>query len=287
MARTIDEAFRILRGNLEITGLQESTVSTRQQRIRSVIENDFTVLDSFLAGSYRRNTMIAPLADADIDIFVILDPRYYAGSGQQALLEAVRKSLRKTYTRTPRIRPDGHAVTITFTDFKVDVVPGFYRTGGGYFIPDATNRRWIATDPKRHIEIWSAANKRHDGALVPLLKMMKGWNKSRKLLKTFHLETITLHVLNGVTISNYPSGVRFVLDKARQWLSAPLPDPAGYSKDIGAHLCQPTEIQEVTRRLTWATARAQEAERLAARGNVSAAFEKWSLLLPDYFPAYG
>ncbi|MBA3667719.1 MAG: hypothetical protein H0W65_08350 [Sphingomonas sp.] len=57
------------------------------------------------------------------------------------------------------IRPDGHAVTITFTDFKVDVVPGFYRTGGGYLIPDTGGPRWISTDPKRHVEIWSEANK--------------------------------------------------------------------------------------------------------------------------------
>src|SRR5690606_36563009 len=72
MATTIDEAFRKLRTNLEITGLQESTVSTRQQRIRGLLEADFTVLDSFLGGSYRRSTMIAPLGEADIDIFIVL-----------------------------------------------------------------------------------------------------------------------------------------------------------------------------------------------------------------------
>ena len=38
MARTIDEAFRELRTNLEITGLQQSNISTRQQRIRAILE---------------------------------------------------------------------------------------------------------------------------------------------------------------------------------------------------------------------------------------------------------
>lgn len=287
MASTIEEGFRKLRTNLEITGLQESTVSTRQQRIRALLEADFLVLDSFLGGSYRRSTMIAPLGEADIDIFVILDPRHYAPDGQQCLLEAVRRTLLKTYARTPKIRPDGHAVTITFTDFKVDVVPGFLRKGGGYLIPDSGQGRWIGTDPKRHVEIWSKANKQHDGALIPLIKMIKGWNKSRGLLKSFHLETIVLHVLNGVQISNYPSGVRFVLDKTPNWLAAPLPDPAGFSKDIGAHLCRPLDIEAVRNRLAWAAARASEAEQLAAAGKVAAAFDKWSLLIPDYFPAYG
>jgi hypothetical protein len=118
--------------------------------------------------------MIAPLREADVDIFVILHPNHYAASGQPQLLGAVGKTLVKTYTRTPKIRPDGHAVTITFTDFKVDVVPGFARKSGDYLIPDAANGRWIGTDPKKHVGLWSAANKQHDAALPPLLKMMKG-----------------------------------------------------------------------------------------------------------------
>ena len=176
---------------------------------------NLAVLDSFLTGSYRRSTMIAPLKDADVDVFVVLDPKYYNVGGQRPLLEKVKRSLRKTYTQTPDIRPDGQAVTITFTDFKVDVVPGFYRTGGGYLIPDAGLGRWIETDPKRHVDLWSASNNAHNGDLVPLIKMVKGWNKSRKLFRSFHLEVLTRSVLEGVRISDFPSGLRFVFDKAR------------------------------------------------------------------------
>lgn len=61
MPTTIPESFRKLRQNLEITGLQEATVSTRQTNIRKVVETDLAVVDSFLTGSYSRNTMIAPL----------------------------------------------------------------------------------------------------------------------------------------------------------------------------------------------------------------------------------
>src|SRR5438270_13707708 len=38
MAKTIDQGFRDLRSNLEITGLQEETVSTRQQNVRDAVE---------------------------------------------------------------------------------------------------------------------------------------------------------------------------------------------------------------------------------------------------------
>lgn len=287
MARTIDEAFRVLRTNLEITDLQEKTVSTRQTSIRSVLESDFIVLDSFLAGSYRRSTMISPLKEADVDIFVILDPKYYAAQGQTGLLNAVRASLLKTYTKTPKIRPDGHAVTITFTDFKVDVVPGFHRKGGGYLIPDTSGPRWIPTDPKRHVEIWSQANRTHNGDLVPLLKMLKGWNASRRLLKSFHLETLALDILTNVTISSFPSGIRYFFDKARAKIRTKLADPAGYSDDVAQHVNTTEQMDTIVKRLDWALARAQEAEKFAAAGRTMDAFAKWSQLIPNHFPAYG
>lgn len=286
MARTIDEGFRLLRSNLEITGLQEQTVSTRQTNVREVIEKDFSVLDTFLTGSYRRSTMIAPLAEADIDVFVVLDPQYHSANGQQKLLDDMRRSLLKTYTRTPKIRPDGQAVTITFTDFKVDVVPGFYRQGGGYLIPDTQLGRWIATDPKKHVEIWTAANKSHNGNLVPLLKMLKGWNKSRELLKSFHLETIALKALDGVRIDSFPSGLRYIFDKARAMIRVKLADPAGYSDDVGAHVNTTAVMDSLISRLDWAYRRALEAEQLAQAGRIEEAFAKWSLILKNYFPAY-
>lgn len=72
MAMTIQSSFLELRSNLEITDLQASTVSTRQKNVRAVVEADLQVLDSFLTGSYFRNTMIAPLTEADVDIFILL-----------------------------------------------------------------------------------------------------------------------------------------------------------------------------------------------------------------------
>jgi tRNA nucleotidyltransferase (CCA-adding enzyme) len=73
MATTITGGVADLRANLEITTVQKSTTSTRQQNVREAMEQGFTVLDSFLAGSYARSTMIAPLSESDIDIFVVID----------------------------------------------------------------------------------------------------------------------------------------------------------------------------------------------------------------------
>ncbi|RWX58064.1 nucleotidyltransferase, partial [Mesorhizobium sp. M4B.F.Ca.ET.089.01.1.1] len=111
MVTTISEGFRQFRTNLEITSLQESTTSSRQQNVRDTVAEDFEVLESFLTGSYRRNTMIAPLTTADIDVFIVLDPKYYTDQSQHALLSSVMTTLKKRYPKTPKIKPDGQAVT--------------------------------------------------------------------------------------------------------------------------------------------------------------------------------
>ena len=286
MAKTIDQGFEVLRQNLEITDLQEETVSTRQQNVRSALEKGLDLYDTFLTGSYRRNTMIAPLKKADVDVFAVLDVKY-GNYDPKELLNSVKTVLRETYTETPDISPNGQAVTITFTDFKVDVVPGFYRNGGGYLIPNAELGTWISTDPKRHVEIWTAANKAHSNDFVPLLKMLKGWNRSRNVLRSFHLEVLALSVLNNVKITDFPSGVRFVFDKAREKIRVPVPDPAGYSADIAQHVNTTEKMDAIISRLDWAFNTAREAETLASTGSISSAFAKWGEIFKGYFPAYG
>src|SRR6266508_3146554 len=215
MATTIQQSFQQLKTNLEITGLQSSAVSTRQTNVREVMDAGMDVLDSFLTGSYARSTMIAPLKEADIDVLVVLNARYYhhyngQNGGQAGLLDLVKRTLLTTYTRTPDISRNGQAVTIRFDDFVVDVVPGFYRQGDGYLIANSISNSWIETDPKKHVELVAASNKIHNGDLVPLIKMIKGWNKGHSsYFRSFHLEVLALAILNKVTITDFPSGARF------------------------------------------------------------------------------
>src|ERR1035437_8891591 len=119
MPTTIPQGFAQLQENLQITDLQETTVDTRQKNVRDAVAKELTVLTSFVTGSYRRGTLIAPLSRADIDIFVILDASYYSADGYANLIDCVKRVLKGTYPTTPEISRNGQAVTISFTDFKV------------------------------------------------------------------------------------------------------------------------------------------------------------------------
>jgi hypothetical protein len=72
------------------------------------------------------------------------------------------------------------------------------------------NNFWLSTDPKKHVEIFSQSNKVHSGDLVPLIKMIKSWNKGNgSFFRSFHLEVLALEALRNVTITDLPSGLRF------------------------------------------------------------------------------
>jgi hypothetical protein len=294
MATTIQQSFKKFRENLEITDLQAETVSIRQQNVRDAVASGLTVEDDFLTGSYSRNTMIAPLNEADVDIFIVLNSEYFhnynngENGGQGGLLDRVKRALLKTYTKTPDISRNGQAVTIRFSDFVVDVVPGFYRKGGGFLMPNSIANEWISTDPKKHVEIMSSANKAHNGDLVPLIKMIKCWNRSHsKFFRSFHLEVLALEILNNVTITDFPSGVRYYFDKARERVKLKNLDPAGYDGDIGKYINTQEKIDEAVGKFQLAYERALKAEDYAARGYTQSAIDMWIKIFGDYFPAYG
>jgi hypothetical protein len=293
MAISIPASFEGLKSNLEITMPQGTTISTRQQAVRSCISNAMTVVDDFLTGSYARSTMIAPLKEADIDIFITLDPKYYyhyngQNGGPAGLLDYAKRTLLKTYSTTPDISRNGQAVTIRFTDFVVDVVIGFNRTGGGYLIANSVDNRWLETDPKKHVALMSAANKAHAGNLVPLIKMIKAWNKTHgSFFRSFHLEVLALEVLNNVKITDFPSGVRFFFDKVRTNVKGKNPDPAGYGDDIGRYINTPAKVTEAVAHIQAAHDQSLRAEQFAVRDDIRNSVEAWRKLFPGYFPAYG
>jgi len=290
METTIESAFSKFKSNLEITYPQASTVSTRQNNVREAISKELSVSDSFLTGSYSRHTMIAPLKEADIDIFVVLDNKYFhhyngQNGGPAGLLDLLKRALKRTYPTTPDISRNGQAVTITFTDFIVDVVPAFNRQGGGYLIPNSILQKWIPTDPKKHTEIWTAENTAHNSDLVPLIKMVKAWNRTiNNFFQSFHIEVMALQILRSVRISNYPSGVRYFFDKGRTYVTKQNPDPAGYQDDVGAYLNTQQNIANAVSRFETAYKRALLAEDWANRYYIKTAKQEWRKIFGGYFP---
>ena len=100
----------------------------------------------------------------------------HQGNGQSALLQAVRKSLLKTYPTTT-VGGDGQVVAVAFTDgITFEVVPAFNNTDESFTFPDANGGgRWRVTNPRPEIASIRARNNECNDNLVRLCRIMRAW----------------------------------------------------------------------------------------------------------------
>ena len=211
MATTVLTAFSLFKTRLEATAIQTITASQRHQAVRRHLNDAFAVDHSLLIGSYIRDTACRPLKD--IDLMVILNKAQYEityrrRQGPYALLTDVKRALATAYPKT-RIRIDGQAVTMRFSEFTLDVVPAFAIRDveeGDLVLPDSPGNSWIRTNPKKHRRLMIEANKRSGDMLKPLVKMAKAWNRNNgDILNGFHIEVMVYRILEAMHNSLFRS----------------------------------------------------------------------------------
>jgi len=175
--------FQIFCANLQVT--KEEAISRRYHAITKRLNIDYwdTESDSshgLYAGSYGRNTAINGVSDIDMifQLPYLVYEQYDAheGNGQSALLQAVRTSIKKTYSVTD-VGADGQVILVPFDDgITFEVVPGFTNTDSSYTFPDSTNDgSWKTTDPRAEIEAIRNRNNLCNGNLVRLCRMLRSW----------------------------------------------------------------------------------------------------------------
>lgn len=292
----VAEAFDTFRGRLQTTDTENQTASRRQRKIREQMEaSDLKIDTDFLTGSYRRETKTKPLRD--VDIMVVLSERSYLDQHPCAVLDAVRDVLVPHYGEH-RVTLDRRAVRVDFglttvddvTDGDVmsfDVVPAF-TDGDNYRIPDDTLGTWIATNPKVHADLATAANKGYDGQWKPLVKMIKKWNfhAGDPVVPSFLLEVLALDLISGGWAGPYPYELRMFFASAADRLADRWPDPAHAGPDVSDTLdADPVAMATARQALLAAEKACTRALGLERASNNGAAIREWRDLFGPLFPA--
>ena len=202
----VSDAFQRFKGRLEITQTEQEDASRRQKDVRATVQSSFEVEADFLTGSYGRRTKTKPLKD--IDIFVVLGrgERWRREKHPREVLDDLEKCLVDAYGRD-QVERDRRCITVWFDkrnqtqheDGKIlslDVVPAF-AAGEHYEIPDEALGGWITTDPSIHAEKATAKNQALSGGWVPLVKMLKSWNRfnGKPIQPTFLVEVMALDLV--------------------------------------------------------------------------------------------
>ncbi len=209
MATTVKQAFDEFSTRVNITDLQASLVSTRWQNVVAAIDRTLFLhpdKPSLLIGSYKRQTMLKPLSQNDVDLMVVLhydkNKNWDSPDGTVYALNKFKEILDNSFPQVTKKR-DRNCITMSYSEFRLDVVPAFSITDTGYYqIPDAIRKQWISTDPETFMKNVSQINKNMDSCYIPMIKMMKAWNQNNgNRLEGFHMECMLYSRYKGYLAS--------------------------------------------------------------------------------------
>lgn len=289
---TIKQAFEKFRTRLELSATEQKDAERRHNELREYICGNFDVANDFLAGSYRRNTKTKPLKDVDV-IFVLGKREFWRRQKPPVeTLDAFEQYLKKRYGE---IECNRRAITVEFEKsyypedhdgrvLSIDAVPAFECQGGNYEIPDKVLGSWIKTNPDRHREHATAKNKELGGNWVPLVKMLKAWNRANgKTIKPSFLVEVMAEGLIDAPFSGYAEEVRNFFAAAEAAMGQAWPDPAGLGPPVSDQMT-PEHIEKARRALGEAQKKAALAFRAAATGRQGDSLQIWREILGPYFP---
>jgi predicted nucleotidyltransferase len=290
----VGDTFQAFKSRLEITQTEREDASRRQKDVRATVRESFAVETDFLTGSYDRNTKTKPLKD--IDIFVVFGEgeQWRQGEHPRGVLDDLETCLVATYGKD-QVERDRRCVTVYFEkrnqtqheDGKVlslDVVPAF-AVGDNYEIPDETLGRWIKTNPAIHADKATAKNSSLAGGWVPLVKMLKSWNRSngKPIQPSFLIEVMALDLVDG-PFDGFPGEARRFFAAAKDRIDEAWPDPAGLGPSVSDEMtiARCATARQKLREAEVAAARAFRAEQQGREGEAA---QIWKTVFGDFFPA--
>lgn len=213
----VDEAYDEFAETTTITERQGATISSRRDVIVGILEEDFTIKESRLIGSFTRGTMVGPLnRDSDADIMIVLDADKHRQwitqrNGATNALRAVKRHIEND----PRfadteVTIDQNVVRVRYHDSTLEIAPAFNYaevphaehprsglnqfndTSDGYAIPDTHGSdSWMGTNPRAYKNEFEARDQAHGGRVSGLTRMMKKWSDNNNVpIRSYHMEVV-------------------------------------------------------------------------------------------------
>lgn len=289
---TTEQAFDKFRKRLELSETERRDAARRQTEVRDCIRSCFDIKTDFLSGSYRRHTKTKPLKDVDV-LFVLGDKeRWRRDKPPLEMLQAFERCLSPKYVVVEICR---RAVTVEFDKnyypeahegkvLSIDAVPAFARANDEYEIPDKITGGWIKTSPEKHKKLATAKNEELGGTWVPLVKMVKGWNRANgKPIKPSFLIEVIAEELIDAPFSTYPDEVRTFFASMEANIGRAWDDPAKLGPPVSDQMT-PDLVAEAKKALKQAERKAALASRAEETGRQGEALRVWREILGDYFP---
>lgn len=262
----IEAVLRRILADIEPTATQKSGAQRSHNHLRDLLDTGQMakrITNSYLSGSYARNTAIWPLDDVDV-IFEV-DPAYWPGSilrshpPPRRVLDSFATAIRRRYALSS-VYGQRRSVRLELYHLDIDVVPAI-RTAidsDVILVPDRYADDWIKSSPQGHSDKASQLNKLHSGKFKPLVKLAKFWNSNLPesvRCKSFTIETIGARMFGQPRFTSLADGLLLFWDFLASryghptvtrwpdgfgmsfgWFSISVPDAAGTKSNTAAYM---------------------------------------------------
>lgn len=202
---SISEIFSQFVGNLSIKNTE--TISTRYGELTTALNKQFRDTDSKTAntlqvGSFGRKTGINGISDLDM-LYIMPKAKwenYDNSGGQLKLLQDTKEAISKRYPTT-KVRVDRLVVTVTYTNFHIEVQPVFEQDDRSYKYPDTKDGgSWKVTKPREEMEAVANLDAEKNLNLRRLCKMARAWkNKHGIGMGGLLIDTLAYNFLNSTS----------------------------------------------------------------------------------------
>lgn len=223
MAWDFEPELRGLASRIEPTQAQKAGAVRSHNCLRELLQTGQfgnRILDTYLTGSYARDTAIAPLDD--VDMVVVVDPAEWQSGflfgkpPPEKILQSFASAIRYRYPQSS-LRTQRRSICLSLNHLDIDVVPAINVAGQAHRIeiPDGDSGEWVISAPKVHAVIATEINQRHRGLFKPLVKLLKSWNSElpqTARLKSFAVETIAATLFRRIGLPSLQEGLRLFFD---------------------------------------------------------------------------
>lgn len=205
---SVAEMFKDFLNNLKVDNAAQ--ISLRYGEITKSLNKKFRDTESDTAntlqiGSYGRFTGIKGISDLDM-LYIMPKTQWdsYKDGKQSQLLTDVKNAIKARYPNT-EIRVDRLVVSVTYTNFFIEVQPVFEKTddeGNSYFhYPDTYNGgSWKKTKPRQEMLAVRDLNDKKNKNLRLLCKMARAWrNRHGVSMGGLLIDTLAYNFMKSTT----------------------------------------------------------------------------------------
>jgi len=202
---SVSEMFSEFVGNLAIENA--GTISMRYGELTAALNKQFRDTESKTAntlqvGSFGRKTGINGISDLDM-LYIMPKAKwneYNKASGQLKLLQDAKEAILKRYPST-KVRVDRLVVTVSYTNFHVEVQPAFEQEDKSYKYPDTKNGgSWKITKPREEMDAITDLDSAKNSNLRRLCKMARAWrNKHGVAMGGLLIDTLAYNFIDSTS----------------------------------------------------------------------------------------